>query len=417
MGSASFSFTPVHRLLLDVLHQDENRRDAICDASFNGAQWQEFLHTAMRHSVSALLYHRLKTGGHLSLLPEPVQKALFDCYMGNAARNMKIFFCLKKILKAFHAEGIPAIALKGAHLAHTVYPNPSVREMSDIDLMVPPDKLKKGDRALQDLGYIPDSPSDIGFELTHFAHLPQYNQPGRPAIELHWTIIRPKSPCRFDASQWWEDTDHFQIGDADVRGLTPEWLLVHICTHISHQHGFVNSGLRGYCDIAEVLGRHGADLNWQPFENITRRSGVERGVYLTLLLARDLLGAKVPDEILKTLAPSTMDDQIRGAALKQCLSDNPPKNINTTAAEILQRKGVFSKGKGMVQRLFLPREIIARKYGLDPNSWYPFLYYPVRFKDLIFRHGKTIRDHTKGDKHITAEVQNVSMLQDWLSGK
>ncbi len=367
MESLLFPLAPANKLLLDCLHQDEARRKAICETSLNGVQWHVFLHTARRHSVSALVFYRLKTSDKLSLLAEPVQKALFDRYMENSARNMRIFFCLKKILEAFQAENIPVIALKGAHLAHTVYPNVSVREMSDIDLMVPPDKPKKADRVLQDMGYIPDSPCDIDFEMTHYHHLPQYNQPGCPAIEVHWAITEPRPPYCFDITEFWQHTEQFQIGGIDVQGLSPELLLVHICTHISHHHGFINSGLRGYCDIAEVLDRHGATLNWQLFEDVTIRSGVKRGVFLSLFLAKELLGAKVPGETLKTLEPSTMSDQILGIVLNQFLSDKPMNNISQTVAGILQNKDIWRKTKGMVQRLFLPRKITLNTSSAGEN--------------------------------------------------
>jgi len=44
-----------------------------------------------------------------------------------------------KAIKAFQAEGIEAIALKGVALLDTIYTDPGTREMSDIDLLVKPE--------------------------------------------------------------------------------------------------------------------------------------------------------------------------------------------------------------------------------------------------------------------------------------
>lgn len=416
MKHPSFKPTKIDKSLLNCLHQDEDRRKAICETSLDDTQWHAFLQTAIRHSVSALLFYRLKTGGQLSVMPVPVQKALFDCYLGNSARNMQIFFCLKEILKAFHAENIPAITLKGAHLAHTAYENISVREMSDIDLMVPPDKLKAADRVLLDLGYLPDAPCDIDFEMKHFLHLPQYNKPRSPAIEIHWTIANPKPPCCFDVAQLWRETNRFRIQGVESQGLSLELLLVHLCSHISHQHGFT-PGLRSYYDIAIILNRFASVLNLRQVEDITVTSGVKRGVYLSLFLAKELLGAKVPGEILKRLKPSFMNNPIMTMAKQTILEENATQNLNQANARVFGRKGVWRKAKGMVQQVFLPRKTLARNYGLAPDSLQVFLYYPILLKDLFRRNKRLLWNFVRRDDKITLQTERISILEDWLSGK
>ena len=411
-----FSLTPAHQRLLNCLHQDPARRSAIREASLSNADWNGFLSAAARHNVSALLFYRFKTEGVLPFLPEWVQQTFWDRYMRNSAWNVRRFFCLKELLKAFQAESIPVILLKGAHLACTVYENSSVREMSDIDLMVPTGKLRAADKVLLNLGYTPKSPSEMDFEIAHFAHLPQYNKPVSPAIELHWNISHPKPPCRFDVSRFWQDTEHFQVEGIDAQGLSPEWLLVHLCVHISHMHGF-NSGLKGYCDIAEMLARSTATVNWQRLRDITLESGAKRGVYLPLFLAKELLGAHVPEETLDSLRPSSMHSQVVQLAQYQLLEKDPAKNCSEAGAEVLRRKGVWPKIGGMLRRVFLSRKALARIYGLDPNTWYTCLYYPVRLVDLIRDHKKIVWGYTRGDDDTGPVVQGVGLLKDWLSGK
>ena len=50
---------------------------------------------------------------------------------------------------------------------------------------------------------------------------------------------------------------------------------------------------------------------WRQVEDFTVTSGVKRWVYLSLYLAEELMGAKVPDEFLKRLKPSVMNNSNR----------------------------------------------------------------------------------------------------------
>ena len=188
-----FSLTPAHQRLLNCLHQDPARRIAIREASLSDEDWNGFLSAAARHNVSALLFYRFKPKAFCLSCPNGFSKPFGIGTCGIPHGMCDVFFCLRELLKAFQAESIPVIMLKGAHLVCTVYENSSVREMSDIDLMVPTGKLKAADKVLLNLGYTPKSPSEMDFELAHFAHLPQYNKPASPAIELHWNIAHPKA--------------------------------------------------------------------------------------------------------------------------------------------------------------------------------------------------------------------------------
>jgi hypothetical protein len=62
---------------------------------------------------------------------------------------------LRRILPAFAAAGVPAILIKGAHLAHAVYPRPDLRVRFDSDVLVPVDARAAAERVLQACGYRP----------------------------------------------------------------------------------------------------------------------------------------------------------------------------------------------------------------------------------------------------------------------
>src|SRR5690349_12481290 len=91
---------------------------------------------ADRHGVGPLLYRwtgplarRLAAAGH-DVTP------LRDQYLATALRALRIATQLDELLVAFASAAIPAMPLKGAHLAFLVYGDPAVRPMIDLDILV-----------------------------------------------------------------------------------------------------------------------------------------------------------------------------------------------------------------------------------------------------------------------------------------
>ena len=69
------------------------------------------------------------------------------------------------------------------------------------------------------------------------------------------------------------------------------------------------------------------------------------------------------------------------------------------------------------QTIFISRKVMALMYPAPPDSWRILLYYPVRVKDILRRHGRTAWHLYMGDERmrLRAERQNeVNDLRDWL---
>ena len=76
-------------------------------------------------------------------------------YLENAARNLRLYDNLCKVLKILRRDGIPVIVLKGAHLAELVYGNRALRFMGDLDLLVQKDDVMRVDALLIEMGCTP----------------------------------------------------------------------------------------------------------------------------------------------------------------------------------------------------------------------------------------------------------------------
>ena len=130
-------------------------------------EWDEVPAQAEAQGMAPLLYFHLKGAG--VELPLAVRRDLQGLTVRHRRANQVRTRVLRDIVTAYDSAGIPALVLKGAALSHLVYPEPGLRPMSDLDILVPRPEVWRAQRMLAELGFnapLPPSPT-----LSH-RHLP-----------------------------------------------------------------------------------------------------------------------------------------------------------------------------------------------------------------------------------------------------
>ena len=89
----------------------------------------------------------------VSDFPPTLDAQLLALTIRHRRRNDIYSLGLREILHAFNAAGIDAVVLKGAALAHVLYPAVGLRPMSDIDLLVDPRLTRRAQVLLAELGF------------------------------------------------------------------------------------------------------------------------------------------------------------------------------------------------------------------------------------------------------------------------
>jgi hypothetical protein len=86
--------------------------------------------------------------------------------------------------------------------------------------------------------------------------------------------------------------------------------------------GFRRAPLKGLVDLATLLEAAGARFRWSEVVTCSRAWGTDRFVYSTLKLARQVLGAPVPSDVLTDIPHEPLDDEIVETAARFVLA--PP---------------------------------------------------------------------------------------------
>jgi hypothetical protein len=284
--------------------------------------WERVVEIAWPHRVAPILYSAF--GRTVPGIPKRVLRRLERGYVATAARNALLFRALREILEALAAAGVPAIALKGAMLADTVYRERALRPMSDIDLLIHEQDLDLAERRLRGIGYESMHDAETKAELRRRHHHWVFRRPTLSGIPLepHWLLHPPDSPFRVDTAALWQRAVPTRIAGVDALGLSAEDLLLHLCTH-GARHRF-NGGLLFLVDIAAAITHYGDRIDWARLEARAAEWGAGPHVSVALRLASELLGAGVPARTLEKLRPSSPDDDLIDLARERVLEEKGP---------------------------------------------------------------------------------------------
>ena len=419
-----------NELLCDCLCAQPDERTVQRLAQLSPRDWQDIAPIVAGHGVAPLLYHRLRALGPNAGIPSDVLQELRTAYHGNVVRNMRLYHELGLVLTALRDAGIPVILLKGAHLAEGIYGDIGLRSMTDVDMLVKrPDLMRAGEKLLE-MDYMPSR--ELWSELANTArhHLPPFTKADAAKIEVHWLLLGQLgpskraivSPFRIDIDELWERAQPAVIADKQVLVLSPGDLLLHLCVHTFYHHRFL-VGVKGCCDIAETIRYYKGEIDWKRVQARAQQWGAGNCVYLTLYLARELLKADVPDEVLDGLVPGDWKPQFVTWAKEQIFTvpeqvkgqGNLPEMHNL--ARVREAQGVWGKVVTFLKIVFPPKEIMAIIYPVTLSPWRIYLYYPVRWKDLFLKYGRVVWQLLRRDERlvtVTERESRINALLEWI---
>jgi hypothetical protein len=404
------------RILIAVLKKDGQKVDQSLFSGLTQETWDEIFAVSARQRVSSLFWRRLNQMGLADVVPTQTAEKFQNRLRRNTMHNLRFCADLQCLLSALKSEGIPLILLKGIFLANTVYTNIGLREMNDIDVLARPSDLARIAGILADRGYTSVLPICVDITINADHHLPRMVRHGHASFEIHWNLTNPGTYYSIDPDGLWERAVPVHIAGCDALALSPEDLLLHLCLHTSYQHQFA-FGLRPFCDIAETIAHSGPALSWQIIiEQATLRSW-QRGICLSLLLARELAGASVPTDILEGLRPGDMTEAVLEAARAHVLTKKGfTGEIPAALAELLESRRLWGKILIFWQRVFLPRDLIAAQFLVPADSLKIYGCYVRRFIDVLRRYGHTLKSYRQNDVPLKIFVERTSRIANWLAG-
>ena len=210
---------------------------------------------------------------------------------------------LAELLDGGAEAKLDVLILKGAALAETVYPRPSLRRFGDMDVLVRASDIARARTVLETLGYETSERQwgDLEQGRDCQANFLKHPERGVVVVELHTQLLNNPlffGAVRFDESGIWKRSRPVRLANRDARVLGPEDQLLHLCLHLGCHYLAAPNSLRDIDRVCRVCA-----VDWPLFVTAARRARARAVCFASLFVAHRLLGTDIPADVLDALAP------------------------------------------------------------------------------------------------------------------
>ncbi|MBW1911799.1 MAG: nucleotidyltransferase family protein [Deltaproteobacteria bacterium] len=268
-------------------HLTQDDRDNLLHFADQDVPWDHIVVLADWDGAAGFVYYNMKRLDLLHLFPEPALVELKDIYTHTRKRSLAILSEAEALSLALERAGIQAVALQGLSLITTVYKEPGLRQLGDMDLMIRPDHKHGLKEILWQAGYLaPDK------------RYPDLLYKEEVWVDIHTHILNLDriGSRRYlfpeDLSRLWERAVPFFEQSPGLLALDPFDNLIALAAH-ALKHSY--SRMIWLVDIHESL------LKWASgpdgWEIVVKRSqswSQERILLYALILLERTFGLKIP---------------------------------------------------------------------------------------------------------------------------
>jgi hypothetical protein len=182
--------------------------------------------------------------GLLGLLPDDLREALREIHRLNSLRNQRIMNQTAEIVGRLNDLGIEPLLLKGAaFLCGDLFLDRGSRFLSDIDILIPPDRLASAVEGLDALGYRTLPRPDVFLCRFTPKVIPQHHLPamGRPEdeaiLEVHATLCPPAELNLVGIEEAWNAAERVEVEGLRFQVLSATHTVLHNLQHSEINHG------------------------------------------------------------------------------------------------------------------------------------------------------------------------------------
>lgn len=300
-------FTAEERLLLAcALPPEQHQPETIVSLTEDISDWQKFTEQAIQAKFAPLAFTRLMEAGLKSSIPRPLFIRLAAAQVAADGLSRRLLAERDRILEVFKEEKLSALPLKGCALADTLYGDPSLRPMGDLDLLLKEEEFDRAVRLLLKLGYRTDGIDPRG---ETFFYEPDHHL----FIDAH-TSLDPSGRFRILSSDLWECAAPLPIqpfstatSDACIKGEEEEttWQTLSVQHHFVHallhaaRHRLDSMG--PLVDAAWMAARWPDAIQWESIPSLAHRWRCKEALGFALEAAEILFSLPVPDSVRKQL--------------------------------------------------------------------------------------------------------------------
>ncbi len=212
----------------------------------------QLIRQARSTSLLGTLCLRLDHNNLLEQISPPVRRHFTSAGVVYSKQRRDLAYEIKWLKKALAAANEQLVLLKGAAYLQAGLPVSLGRSLSDIDILVPLERVTVAEQALNDFGW--ESAKQDEYNERYYRkwmhEIPPMGHPKRGStVDLHHTILPPTAKPKVNARLLFDELVEVQ---PQVFTLSPRDMVIHSATHLFHEGEF-HHGLRDLWDLDRML--------------------------------------------------------------------------------------------------------------------------------------------------------------------
>lgn len=264
------------QLILDALNQMQNYNNQ----KNLEIDWLSVFKTAVEHRVELFVFEFYKDLWQMDFKQTDLFKLWLMRFLEVRQYNQFRDQQNAHFINELSLKGSDFVILKGPSL-YSLFKDPSLRHMCDLDLFVPSQVGPSVGRAIVELGY------NHNKDLKHDCHA-VYTAPDRLSLELHWRLLDPHrfyEPAWFCDRAWQRKVSMPNYGDHAYKLHDEDHLVFLFCHAVKHIKS-TGLGLKQLLDIKLLLETLDHDAIRGVIADLKRLRIYKASIYILELLNR-----------------------------------------------------------------------------------------------------------------------------------
>lgn len=295
--------------------------------------WDRVIRVGRASRLLATLRLRLSDAGALAGVPAPVRNHLESETAVARYRKQMALRDLHELAVVLDAMPGPIVLLKGAAYIVQGLRIADGRTVSDVDLLVPRDRLADVEARLREAGsvLVDVDPYDERYYREWSHEVPPMRFPGSVLeLDLHHGILPPISRVRVDPAPLFAEAR--PVPGSAFRVLAPEDQILHACVHVFVDSDF-SDRLRDIVDLDGLLREFAHQPGfWDRLCVRARALGLGRALWYGLRYASLLVATPVPEPVWRMLDAHAPNAVVRRLMDWLVASVAPPAPVDERAS-------------------------------------------------------------------------------------
>ncbi|WBW98962.1 nucleotidyltransferase domain-containing protein [Oceanirhabdus sp. W0125-5] len=322
------------KALIDILNK--SIRQEKISLIHKNLDWEYILNESKEHKITGLTYIGLNKKYINEVMSEKILKLWKREILNESLYQMNHINNVLEILEIFYENQIPVIVLKGLVLRY-YYPNPYLRTMSDADILVHENNLKKCSELMESIGY-----KIIEESESHGAHI-VFRKPGKLNVEIHWTIVNDdffKGSKAFE-KHIWDNAIKVELEGVKCLALSLEDLITHLFIHMATHIVSSGFGIRQLLDLVILIEKEAKNINWHKVIINISECGILKFSIVILNICNSLFNIDIPTEVKEL---DNVGEKYNGFVIEDILESGVHGRKNRSM--IFAREFTFDKKEG-----------------------------------------------------------------------